>query len=906
MTYNIEISRRPQLTVRTREPQQSVISRLQGLFPTSPNVLSGIPPSANDDATLRPPQSSTPAPKFLKIRILTWNMHDSVPKGDLEELLGKVPPYTSSSSPTSSSSSPEFPQLDADAGHPYHLILVAGQECPSTSEGMPMGLGAGFKLKEDRDKDKEEKPRSSKPSHGQESLKYKKSSGTDEYTQETATHNSGWTSIVEDWLCHGGSMARAASPTTSDTGVHKPLSPRTALTVKDSTAKKGPYQLLCKERLLGIYLAMYVHRDLKPLVESTSKAFVPAGLLGGRWGNKGGVGISAKIYGRSFLFLNCHLAAQIDKANLHDRLNNFNKIKTELSVDDFLSSDDPRVMAEDLTDKFDYTFVFGDLNFRLDISRLHADWLISRQDYAQALAFDQLKNLMDHGRAFVGFSEGVIMFPPTFKYDVMRTLKRNKHRSGHRVGQLRYPNEKARRLTEVDDKELDTAKHDSRINDEDGDQESDGEDEDREEDPDAEGEGEEESTSLASSIWTSLHSKAITEQQPDESYFSSTPNMMRSASAPGSRASLSLAAHKAKTKWRSLLSPAALSSPTKRLKKPSFLEQQQNLLTRLQKRKTQQSVEDLKLGGSEPEISPDAASSHTAQRSRVNSSKSQVPSDDDDVSQEDKGVYDSSHKRRVPGWCDRILFKSTVPPNPEVEADVAENSVRTRTKMGQFFANAFRPLSARSRRESYSSLSSLVHSVASSVSNHNSATPTPRGDSTPSSVIHSADLLEQVAPFSRFVYGNSSSLPFDTSPSEVITPAANQLPSHNEHGSSKVKRSFSSSSRKQSKTNILERNPRRASTSAPPVPPDSSPYNAPREHVSTPSKWRFFPFLYHNSTSSSSTDIISTPPTDISINVPRRGDLVCLSYDTLNDRSMRRLEGRSDHRPVIGSYAVYL
>ncbi|KAJ3813593.1 inositol polyphosphate phosphatase, partial [Lentinula aff. lateritia] len=815
---------------------QSVISRLQGLFPTSPNALSGIPPSANDDATLRPPQSSTTAPKFLKIRILTWNMHDSVPKGDLEELLGKVPSYTSSSSPTSSSSSPEFPQLDPDAEHPYHLILVAGQECPSTSEGIPMGLGAGFKLKEDRDKDKEEKPRSSKPSHGQESLKYKKSSGTDEYTQETATHNSGWTSIVEDWLCHGSSMARAASPAISDIGIHKPLSSRTALTVKESTAKKGPYQLLCKERLLGIYLAMYVHRDLKPLVESTSKAFVPAGLLGGRWGNKGGVGISAKIYGRSFLFLNCHLA--VDKANLHDRLNNFNKIKTELSVDDFLSSNDPRVMAEDLTDKFDYTFVFGDLNFRLDISRLHADWLISRQgslskvvsirsdiypssDYAQALAFDQLRNLMEHGRAFVGFSEGVIMFPPTFKYDVMRTLKRNKHRSGHRLGQLRYPHEKARRLTEVDEKELDA-------------------------------EEEEESTSLASSIWTSMHSKAITEQQPDESYFSSTPNMMRSVSAPGSRASLSLAAHKAKTKWRSLLSPTAPSSPTKWLKKPPLLEQQQNLLTRLQKRKTQQSVEDLKLGGSEPEISPDAASSHTAQRSRVNSSKSQVPSDDDDISQKDKGVYDSSHKRRVPGWCDRILFKSTVQPNPEVEADVAENSVRTRTKMGQFFANAF------------------------------------------------------LAPFSRFVYGNSSSLPFDTSPSEVKTPAANQLPSHNEHGSSKVKRSFSSSSRKQFTTNIPERNPRRASTSAPPVPPDSSPYNASREPGSTPSKWRFFPFLYHNSTSSTSTDIISTPPTDLSINVPRRGDLICLSYDTLNDRSMRRLEGRSDHRPVIGSYAVYL
>ena len=34
---------------------------------------------------------------------------------------------------------------------------------------------------------------------------------------------------------------------------------------------------------------------------------------------------------------------------------------------------------KDITDRFDYTFFCGDLNFRLDISRLHADWLIARQ-----------------------------------------------------------------------------------------------------------------------------------------------------------------------------------------------------------------------------------------------------------------------------------------------------------------------------------------------------------------------------------------------------------------------------------------------------------------------------------------------------------------------------------------------
>src|ERR1700730_4135908 len=90
-----------------------------------------------------------------------------------------------------------------------------------------------------------------------------------------------------------------------------------------------------------------------------------------------------------------------------------------------------RSRPPDVTDKFDYTFLFGDLNFRLELSRLHADWLISRQgaivpavlaywaifyispEYEQALAFDQLRKEMQTGEAFIGFYEAPIAFPPT-------------------------------------------------------------------------------------------------------------------------------------------------------------------------------------------------------------------------------------------------------------------------------------------------------------------------------------------------------------------------------------------------------------------------------------------------------------------------------------------------------------
>lgn len=52
-----------------------------------------------------------------------------------------------------------------------------------------------------------------------------------------------------------------------------------------------------------------------------------------------------------------------------------------------------------------------------------------RAEYAQALAFDQLRKIMETGRAFVGFHEAPITFPPTFKFDVMRTMKRRRSSS---------------------------------------------------------------------------------------------------------------------------------------------------------------------------------------------------------------------------------------------------------------------------------------------------------------------------------------------------------------------------------------------------------------------------------------------------------------------------------------------
>ncbi|KAG6856305.1 hypothetical protein H0H87_005720 [Tephrocybe sp. NHM501043] len=766
-----------------------------------------------------------------------------------------------------------------------------------------MGLGAGFKLidkEKDRERDRESDKIRSRHSLKEPHYNHKSPSDDSPHPHDPPT---GWTSLLESYLCSGSPSSRgSSSPTVADIGFPKPLTPRPP----SREPKKGPYMLLVKERMMGIYLAVFVHRDIRHLVKGTSRSAVTAGLIGGRVGNKGGVGITMNIGGTTFLFLNAHLAAHEGKVN--HRLSNFAKIKAELSVDDFLSNDDPRVMAEDITDKFDYTFLFGDLNFRLDISRLHADWLMSRKEYAQALAFDQLTNLMRSGEAFVGFCEAPISFPPTFKYDVLRTLKHAKRR-GSRMDRWRRPGERSHRLTEVEEKELEELEKLKAA-------------EEQEED----GEGEE-GASVASSMWTSAHSTRATERDMDlEDEFFSSPSshtMGNGASTSNSSSKLPAVlhvAHKAKTKWLSLLSssgvtrPKSLNSPGKQplgrvgtRSSVDLTSQNTGLLTPVMTPQRPSSVDpayDTKGGGedSKNRLRPPPMILVN------NSTRSSLPSSDDSVSAPgpskddadiDKGVYDSSHKKRVPSWCDRILWKSTVEPEPEPEPEPeAEELLRPRTRVGQFFANAFRPLSARARKDSVASGESRTSggSVEDNVNIH----------MVPSPDAPMINALDDSAPFSRFVQSQSPpkiSLPPSrsrpTSPTRHHTDPEHTLMRTSSASAPGPYRRMTASGLTSPSLFLQSQYPHVNDTHAP---------------ASASSRWRFFPSFFSHATTTQSTTCIEQQSSGVDGGAlappvpppPRKGDVVCLSYETLDDRGMRRLEGRSDHRPVIGTYAVYI
>jgi len=314
----------------------------------------------------------------------------------------------------------------------------------------------------------------------------------------------------------------------------------------------------------------------------------------------------------------------------------------ELTVDDFLTSDDSRFMAEDLTDRFDHTFIFGDLNFRLDISRLHADWLISRRDYAQALCFDQLRNLMEHGDAFLGFNEADISFPPTFKYDVIRTLKRLKAKSVRSAKQDSALVDSP--LVEEPEVHVDVVDADAENGDGYGDNDDVG--------------------SLASSNTVSINYRLPPERVPaDEDYFSRTRVLRASTGNLVQRVKTMAAAQKAKAKWLARLppTPPSLLPNNKSISSPMLSSGLSKWSDELRK----SSLEERRvppLSSKMACVTPPMLDSSSTKSSAISRSIDRsllgpplfradpYRSTSDEEVDEDRGVYDSSSKKRVPSW----------------------------------------------------------------------------------------------------------------------------------------------------------------------------------------------------------------------------------------------------------------
>ena len=75
--------------------------------------------------------------------------------------------------------------------------------------------------------------------------------------------------------------------------------------------------------------------------------------------------------------------------------------------------------SEDITLKFDYSFVMGDFNYRIDCELPYVSNCLKKNQFGDLIKYDQMRIQIDRGDLKLKkFSEGEIKFPPTFKFYV--------------------------------------------------------------------------------------------------------------------------------------------------------------------------------------------------------------------------------------------------------------------------------------------------------------------------------------------------------------------------------------------------------------------------------------------------------------------------------------------------------
>eukprot|EP00049_Salpingoeca_infusionum_P019050 m.359914 g.359914 ORF g.359914 m.359914 type:complete len:597 (-) comp18818_c0_seq1:699-2489(-) len=186
--------------------------------------------------------------------------------------------------------------------------------------------------------------------------------------------------------------------------------------------------------IYGIQLCVFLRKQFVWFVRRVESHAVATG-LGGMLRTKGGIGVSMVFHHTSFLFVNSHLCAHMHK--LKERNEHYVTIRRNLALpksrqrrsfaamprnvsSSAVTTDMFGVAAHsdrDVTQSFDYSFWCGDLNYRNECTREEAFKLIEAKDWEELKKRDQLQACQRDGLAFSDFSEGIINFAPTFKFD---------------------------------------------------------------------------------------------------------------------------------------------------------------------------------------------------------------------------------------------------------------------------------------------------------------------------------------------------------------------------------------------------------------------------------------------------------------------------------------------------------
>ncbi|KAE8398191.1 SacI homology domain-containing protein [Aspergillus pseudonomiae] len=171
-----------------------------------------------------------------------------------------------------------------------------------------------------------------------------------------------------------------------------------------SSRGTAKYVLLRSGQLVGAALMVYVREDALRDIKNVEGSVKKTG-LSGMAGNKGGCAIRFEYCNTRICFVTAHLAAGF--ANYDERNRDYETIYHGL-----------RFQKNRAIENHDAIVWLGDFNYRIGLDNQFVRELVTQKDYQKLYSNDQLNLQMLAGRAFPFYTEGLITFPPTYKYDI--------------------------------------------------------------------------------------------------------------------------------------------------------------------------------------------------------------------------------------------------------------------------------------------------------------------------------------------------------------------------------------------------------------------------------------------------------------------------------------------------------
>ncbi|XP_062099059.1 type IV inositol polyphosphate 5-phosphatase 3 isoform X2 [Humulus lupulus] len=176
--------------------------------------------------------------------------------------------------------------------------------------------------------------------------------------------------------------------------------------------RRSSFVRIVSKQMVGIFLTIWVRRNLRRHIQNVKVSTVGVGVMG-YIGNKGSVSVSMSIYQTMFCFICTHLTSGEKEVDKLKRNTDVQEIHRRSHFHSLSSIGLPKSIRD-----HERIIWLGDLNYRINLPHEKVRELISKKKWAELIESDQLVRELRKGRAFGGWSEGALRFPPTYKYEI--------------------------------------------------------------------------------------------------------------------------------------------------------------------------------------------------------------------------------------------------------------------------------------------------------------------------------------------------------------------------------------------------------------------------------------------------------------------------------------------------------